>query len=95
MHFAGDREGQSFVLTLFAFDEGATASTVQSATLTWDGSGWMTRGVDGLTWEQFQAALGGQPPPDPDTGPVVPVPPALALGAVGLAIVGVVTRRKP
>ncbi len=92
MHFTGDRETQRFVLTLFAYDDGATASAVQSTTLSWNGSGWTTRGLTGVTWEEFQAALGGEPPPPPPPPPVVPAPPALALGVLGLALVGALTR---
>ncbi len=92
MHFAGNGDSQRFVLTLFAFDDGATAASVQSAVLNWDGSKWTARGGSGVTWEQFQAALGNGADPRPD--PVVPVPAAAWLGALGLALVGAVTRRR-
>jgi hypothetical protein len=81
-HFEGDREGQHFLLTLFAWDN--HLQSIQTAAALWDGTQWTFGARPGVTWEQFNS-LGGV------TG--VPAPSAALLAMLGLGLVGTVARK--
>ena len=82
-HFAGDKEGQTFILTLFAWDD---SNQFQSAAGLWDGLGWDFLAPPALTWEEF-VELGGI------AGVPLPVPGAAMLGVLGLGLVGGIRQR--
>ena len=82
-HFTGDEADQDFTLTLFAFNSGYDW---QGATARWDGTDWTfgfhTRDIE---WQTFRDAGG--------VASVIPAPSAVALGLLGLGIVGLIRRR--
>jgi hypothetical protein len=82
-HFMGEETDQDFTLTLFAFNSGYDW---QGATARWDGAEWSfgfhTRDTE---WQAFTAAGG--------VASVIPAPSAMALGLLGLGIVGLIRRR--
>ncbi len=84
-HFDGDEGSQSFLLTLFAFDD---SLSWDAGTAYWDGSVWdFGPHTPGITWDEFVASGG--------VADIIhaPVPPAALLGVFGLGLVGVVRRR--
>jgi MYXO-CTERM domain-containing protein len=84
-HFDGEASGQSFLLTLFAFDDELNADI---ATALWTRGGWdFGPHTPGITWEEFVASGGVAGIPH------APVPAAAALGLLGLGMVGVLRRR--
>ncbi len=85
-HFAGAEDTQSFLLTLFAFDDSLSWDV---ATAYWDGITWdFGPHTLGITWDQFvtSGGVGG-------VVSAVPVPPAALLGIFGLSFVGLIRRR--
>lgn len=82
-HFLGDKEGQSFILTLFASDD---SGNFQAAAALWDGSSWDFLAPPAITWEEF-VELGGI------AGVTMPLPGAALLGLLGLGLVGGIRRR--
>lgn len=82
-HFLGDREGQAFILTLFASDD---SGNYQAAAALWDGGSWDFLAPPALTWEEF-VELGGI------AGESMPVPGAAMLGLLGLGLVGGIRQR--
>lgn len=82
-HFLGDKEGQSFILTLFASDD---SGNYQAAAALWDGSSWDFLAPPAITWEEF-VELGGI------AGVTMPLPGAALLGLLGLGLVGGIRRR--
>ena len=82
-HFLGDKEGQSFILTLFASDD---SGNYQAAAALWDGSSWDFLAPPAITWEEF-VELGGI------SGVTMPLPGAAMLGLLGLGLVGGIRRR--
>lgn len=83
-HFAGKKEGQSFALALFAWDDAFLS--IQGAVGWWNGDAWAFRAPSRITWEEF-VQMGGTAA-DP-----VPLPSAALLGVLGLGLVGGVYRR--
>lgn len=81
-HFAGEKEGQDLALALFAWDD--AFRSIQAAAARWDGDTWSFRAPGHVTWEEF-VQMGGIA--------AVPLPSAVLLGALGLALVGGVYRR--
>ena len=84
-HFQGDDEGanQHFHLTLFTFNDGLAW---QGANAEWTGSEWRFGfHTPNTEWALFRQAGG--------VASVVPVPPAVALGLLGMGIVGLARRR--
>ncbi len=77
-HFLGDRNGQAFILTLFASDD---SGNNQAAAALWDGLSWDFLAPPAITWEEF-VELGGI------AGEHLPVPGAAMLGLLGLGLVG-------
>ena len=82
-HFLGDKEGQSFILTLFASDD---SGNYQAAAALWDGSSWDFLAPPAITWEEF-VELGGI------SGVTMPLPGAAMLGLLGFGLVGGIRRR--
>ncbi len=81
-HFDGDREGQRFVLTLFAWDN--RFQSIQTAAARWNGTRWTFGVRPGMTWEEFNS-LGGV------AG--VPAPSAVLLAMLGFGLVGTISRK--
>ena len=84
-HFAGAEDRQSFLLTLFAFDDNLNWD---AATAYWNGKTWdFGPRTSGISWDEFVRSGGV-------AGVMhVPVPPAVLLGILGLGLVGVIPRR--
>jgi hypothetical protein len=85
-HLAGEMADQSFILTVFTFDNRLSFSSIQRAAALWQGTTWDFKTRGGVTWEEFVAAGG--------TAGVAPLPGSAMLAAVGLAVVGWRERRR-
>ena len=81
-HFAGEKEDQSFTMSLFVWDD--PLRNIGAAAAAWDGETWDLKAASNVTWEDFQSQVG--------IG-IAPVPSALLLGTMGLLIVGWIRSR--
>lgn len=81
-HFA-DPMAQAFTMTVFAFDDITTTILFDSATASWDGGDWSYNAAPGMSWEEFQGAVGVS----------TPLPTSALMVVLGLGLVAGITRR--